>query len=97
MGIKVHGNPMSAATLRVVAAVHEKQLDHEFVTVDMKSGAHKQPPNLLLFMCLCSCPTVQKEKQLKLMIHKKNYGSSSVYLISSSIGEPPPRLYLPTF
>ncbi|KAL2945437.1 Glutathione S-transferase [Bienertia sinuspersici] len=48
MGVKVHGSPVSTATLRVVAAVHEKELDHEFVNVDMKSGAHKQEPFISL-------------------------------------------------
>ncbi|XP_057549146.1 glutathione S-transferase-like [Amaranthus tricolor] len=48
MAIKVHGSPMSTATLRVVAAVHEKELEYEFVTIDMKSGAHKQPPFISL-------------------------------------------------
>lgn len=48
MGVKVHGSPLSTATLRVVAAVHEKELDFEFVIVDMKSGAHKQEPFIFL-------------------------------------------------
>ncbi|KAL9235777.1 hypothetical protein vseg_010513 [Gypsophila vaccaria] len=48
MAIKVHGNPMSTATLRVLAALHEKQLDFEFVPVDMRAGAHKQEPFLSL-------------------------------------------------
>ncbi|XP_021740826.1 glutathione S-transferase-like [Chenopodium quinoa] len=48
MRIKVHGSPFSGATLRVVAALHEKELDFEFVSVDMKSGAHKQQPYLSL-------------------------------------------------
>lgn len=37
-----HGSSMSIATLRVVVVVHEKELDYEFFTIDMKSGAHKQ-------------------------------------------------------
>lgn len=44
MGIKIHGSPFSGATLRVVAAATEKELDFEFVHVDMSVGAHKQPP-----------------------------------------------------
>ncbi|XP_021763118.1 glutathione S-transferase-like [Chenopodium quinoa] len=48
MGIKIHGSPMSTATLRAVAAAHEKELDFEFVTIDMKSGAHKQEPFISL-------------------------------------------------
>ncbi|KAL2945438.1 Glutathione S-transferase, partial [Bienertia sinuspersici] len=37
MGVKVHGSPISTAILRVVAAVHEKELAYELVNVDMKS------------------------------------------------------------
>ncbi|XP_074278970.1 glutathione S-transferase-like [Silene latifolia] len=48
MAIKVHGSPNSTATLRVVAALHEKEIDFEFVTVDMRSGAHKTPQYLAL-------------------------------------------------
>ncbi|KAJ8434428.1 hypothetical protein Cgig2_002630 [Carnegiea gigantea] len=48
MVIKVHGSPISTATFRVVAAVHEKELEYEFVPVDMKSGAHKHPDFLAL-------------------------------------------------
>lgn len=48
MGIKIHGSPVSTATLRVVAAAHEKDLDYEFVAIDMKSGAHKQQPFISL-------------------------------------------------
>lgn len=48
MVIKIHGSPISTATIRVVAAVHEKELEYEFVPVDMKSGAHKQPDFLAL-------------------------------------------------
>lgn len=48
MAIKVHGAAMSTATLRVVATVNEKELEYEFVAVDMKSGAHKHPDFLAL-------------------------------------------------
>nr|BAM21532.1 glutathione S-transferase-like protein [Dianthus caryophyllus] len=46
--IKVHGSPISTATLRALAVLHEKNVDFEFVFVDMKSGAHKQPHFLSL-------------------------------------------------
>ncbi|XP_021775440.1 glutathione S-transferase-like [Chenopodium quinoa] len=48
MGIKIHGSPFSGATLRVVAAANEKELDFEFVHVDMSVGAHKQQPYVAL-------------------------------------------------
>ena len=40
--IKVHGSPLSTNTLRVLATVYEKELDHEFVLVDMSTGEHKK-------------------------------------------------------
>ncbi|XP_021775436.1 glutathione S-transferase-like isoform X2 [Chenopodium quinoa] len=47
MGIKVHGIP-HGATLRVLATLHEKEIDFELVPIDMKTGAHKQQPFLSL-------------------------------------------------
>ncbi|GKU86810.1 hypothetical protein SLEP1_g1285 [Rubroshorea leprosula] len=46
--IKVHGSVMSTATQRVLVCLYEKELEFEFVPVDMKSGAHKQEPFLSL-------------------------------------------------
>lgn len=48
MAVKIHGSPFSTATMRVLAAAYEKELDFEFVLVDMASGAHKQQPFLSL-------------------------------------------------
>ncbi|CAN4091451.1 unnamed protein product [Withania somnifera] len=48
MAIKVHGNPMSTATMRVVACLIEKDLDFEFVFVDMATDEHKKHPFLSL-------------------------------------------------
>ncbi|OIT20370.1 PREDICTED: glutathione S-transferase PARB [Nicotiana attenuata] len=48
MAIKVHGSPMSTATMRVAACLIEKELDFEFVSVDMASGEHKKHPYLSL-------------------------------------------------
>ncbi|EXB40831.1 Glutathione S-transferase [Morus notabilis] len=42
--IKVHGSPLSTATQRALATLYEKDLDFEFVTVDLSTGAHKQEP-----------------------------------------------------
>jgi hypothetical protein len=39
--IKFHGNPLSTATMRVLAAIYEKELDHEFDLVDMGAGEDK--------------------------------------------------------
>ncbi|KAL6564211.1 hypothetical protein OROMI_015661 [Orobanche minor] len=44
MAIKVHGAVLSTATTRVLACLHEKGLDYEFVPIDMKSGQHKKEP-----------------------------------------------------
>ncbi|GAB4841157.1 hypothetical protein Ancab_021902 [Ancistrocladus abbreviatus] len=44
MAIKVHGSVLSIATQRVIACLHEKEVEFEFVTVDMQSGAHKKEP-----------------------------------------------------
>lgn len=46
--IKLYGSPISTASQRAMVALHEKCLDFEFVTVDMKSGAHKQEPFISL-------------------------------------------------
>ncbi|KAM7276634.1 hypothetical protein ACFE04_018500 [Oxalis oulophora] len=43
MGMKVHGAPMSTCTARVLACLHEKEVDFEFVPVDLFAGEHKQP------------------------------------------------------
>lgn len=46
--IKVHGVPMSTATMRVLAALYEKDLQFELIPVDMRAGAHKKEPFLSL-------------------------------------------------
>lgn len=48
MAIKVHGNKMSTATMRVVACLFEKGLDFQYVDIDMGAGQHKQEPFLSL-------------------------------------------------
>ncbi|KAL6500358.1 hypothetical protein OROHE_025724 [Orobanche hederae] len=44
MAIKVHGPLFSTAVARVLACLHEKDLDYELVPVDMKAGEHKKEP-----------------------------------------------------
>ena len=39
--IKVHGNPLLTASMRDLATIYEKEVDHEFVFVDMRAGEHK--------------------------------------------------------
>ncbi|XP_052180256.1 glutathione S-transferase-like [Diospyros lotus] len=46
--MKVHGAVLSTATQRVLATLYEKDLDFEFLPVDLRSGAHKQEPFLSL-------------------------------------------------
>lgn len=44
--IRLHGNPFSTATMRAAASLHEKQLEFEFVLIDMKNGEHVQKGTL---------------------------------------------------
>ncbi|KAI4326469.1 hypothetical protein MLD38_031782 [Melastoma candidum] len=46
--LKLHGSPISTATMRVLAGLHEKGLEFEFSPVDMSIGAHKLQPYLSL-------------------------------------------------
>ena len=46
--MKVHGSVLSTAAQRVFACLNEKELEFEFVPVDMRSGEHKQPHFLSL-------------------------------------------------
>lgn len=48
MAIKVHGIPLSTATMRVISCLIEKDLDFEFVFVDMAKEEHKRHPFLSL-------------------------------------------------
>ncbi|GMH30998.1 hypothetical protein Nepgr_032841 [Nepenthes gracilis] len=48
MAMKVHGHVLSAATQRVTLTLYEKELDFEFIAVDMKSGDHKNEPFISL-------------------------------------------------
>ncbi|XP_031113628.1 glutathione S-transferase-like [Ipomoea triloba] len=43
MALKVHGTILSPGVLRVVACLKEKELDYEFVNVNLEAGEHKQP------------------------------------------------------
>ncbi|CAN0923557.1 Glutathione S-transferase F8, chloroplastic [Linum grandiflorum] len=47
-GIKVYGSPFSTATQRVIATLYEKEVEFEFVKVDMAKGEHKQESFLAL-------------------------------------------------
>ncbi|XXG80647.1 hypothetical protein AAC387_Pa09g1463 [Persea americana] len=48
MAVKVHGASMSTCTARVLACLHEKGVEYEFVSVGLADGAHKQQPFLSL-------------------------------------------------
>jgi len=48
MTIKLHGSPFSTATMRATASLYEKEVEFEFVHVDMKNGEHKKEPFILL-------------------------------------------------
>ncbi|KAK6164743.1 hypothetical protein DH2020_001607 [Rehmannia glutinosa] len=44
MAIKVHGNPLSPAAQRVLLCLAEKDLEYEFVYVDLATGQQKKEP-----------------------------------------------------
>lgn len=71
MTIKVHGNPISTATMRVVACLIEKDLDFEFVFVDMATGEHKKHPflslNVSTYIYLCFVSKIHTSVDLCLM------------------------------
>lgn len=46
--IKVHGAAYSTAAMRVLATLHEKDLDYELLHVDMLSSQHKKEPYVSL-------------------------------------------------
>ncbi|XP_038681723.1 glutathione S-transferase-like isoform X2 [Tripterygium wilfordii] len=46
--MKVHGGVLSTATMRVLTCLHEKELEFQFVNVDMSTGEHKREPFLSL-------------------------------------------------
>ncbi|KAL1558422.1 glutathione transferase [Salvia divinorum] len=48
MAIKVHGSPVSPASKRVLLCLEEKQLDYEFVLVDLSTGQQKKEPFISL-------------------------------------------------
>ncbi|CAA0828190.1 Glutathione S-transferase F7 [Striga hermonthica] len=48
MTMKVYGMVFSPPVQRVLACLHEKELDYEFVQIDMKAGEHKQETFLAL-------------------------------------------------
>ncbi|KAK8521850.1 hypothetical protein V6N13_021933 [Hibiscus sabdariffa] len=46
--LKVHGNPFSTSTQRVLACLYEKDVEFQFVNVDMGAGQHKSDSFLSL-------------------------------------------------
>lgn len=46
--IKVHGHHFSTATGMVLCCLNEKQVEYDFVLVDLPTGAHKKPQYLAL-------------------------------------------------
>ncbi|KAK8650678.1 hypothetical protein V6N13_140305 [Hibiscus sabdariffa] len=46
--MKVHGNPFSTSTQRVLACLYEKDVEFQFVNVDMGAGQHKSESFLSL-------------------------------------------------
>ena len=48
MGLKLHYNPLSTFSRRVLITFAEKQIAHELVVVDMAARQHRQQPYLSL-------------------------------------------------
>ncbi|KAG8389458.1 hypothetical protein BUALT_Bualt02G0231500 [Buddleja alternifolia] len=48
MGFKVYGHPLSAPTQRVLLTLTEKELEYEFVFVDLLAGENKEEPFISL-------------------------------------------------
>ena len=48
MGLKLHYNPLSTFSRRVLIAFAEKQVPHELVVVDMAARRHREQPFLSL-------------------------------------------------
>ncbi|CAM8930787.1 unnamed protein product [Rhodiola kirilowii] len=46
--LTVHGSPFSGATMAVLACLYEKELQFDFVPVDMAAGEHKTESFLTL-------------------------------------------------
>ncbi|CAN6561462.1 unnamed protein product [Malus baccata var. baccata] len=46
--IKVHGNVISTAAMRVFATLYEKDIEFELVPIDMRAGEHKKEPFISL-------------------------------------------------
>ncbi|XP_050237727.1 glutathione S-transferase PARB-like [Mercurialis annua] len=46
--IKIHGSPISTATQRVLACLYEKEIEFEFINVNMSEGEHKKEPLISL-------------------------------------------------
>lgn len=46
--LKLHGSVMSTATMRAIVCLKEKELEFEFVPVNMATGDHKKEPYISL-------------------------------------------------
>ncbi|CAN0896479.1 Glutathione S-transferase PARB [Linum grandiflorum] len=57
--IKVYGSPISTATQRVFATLYEKELEFEFIKVDLRSGEQKKEPFISLNP-FCLVPAFQE-------------------------------------
>ncbi|CAN1313903.1 Glutathione S-transferase F8, chloroplastic [Linum perenne] len=57
--IKVYGSPISTATQRVFATLYEKELEFEFIKVDLRSGEQKKEPFVSLNP-FCLVPAYQE-------------------------------------
>ncbi|GLJ16767.1 hypothetical protein SUGI_0288700 [Cryptomeria japonica] len=90
--IKVHGYQLSTATAMVRACLNEKDLEYEFVIVDLSKGAHKQPPFLALNP-FGQVPVIQDgdltlfESRAIVKYLAKKYEGQGTNLLGSTIGE----------
>nr|AHA46527.1 phi class glutathione S-transferase [Larix kaempferi] len=90
--IKVHGHHFSTATAMVFCCLNEKQVEYEFVVVDLPTGAHKKPQYLALNP-FGVVPTIQDgdlilfESRAIVRYLAKKYAGQGTDLLGSTLAE----------
>ena len=96
--IKLHGSPISTNTQRPLVCLYEKDLDFDFVSVDMSAGSHKQLPflslnvsSILYRMVLLTTPKINLSSSLtKYFSHSVKFPLSRMEIYSELKPEIPP-------
>jgi len=90
--IKVHGSPFSTATRTTLCCLNEKEVEYEFVTVELSAGAQKQPQYLALNP-FGVVPTIQDgdltlfESRAIIKYLAKKYKGQGTELLGSTLSE----------